>query len=317
MAIFTILGVIALVILFFINQIFDQVVAITIGLVGVALFTYIIYVLVKCIVDKKIGYIFLIVGIVVILGIAKMGIFTLGDDVYRYTFGSVALTPMLSFFTSMIIPGIIISVIFFLYDEKIKLMPSIASLLFIIPVVAIIFVVTFGVMLYKYFNKGEYEDTHASSFFSYREDLNYNIENRTYKTPEDVVKAVTDDVKNTEDDPEHYVSTISNSGIRIREMIEDEGYGLQIKYDADNWEMDSEGNRISSQTIIFYVIDRADINNVKYYTVLVDKNNLEIESCTQTEGNQDSKYTVYIVSAIVAILSMGYYIYMGRISKEI
>ena len=67
MAIFTILGVIALVVLFFINQIFDQVVAISIGLVGVALFSYIIYVLVKCIVDKKIGYIFLIIGIVGIL----------------------------------------------------------------------------------------------------------------------------------------------------------------------------------------------------------------------------------------------------------
>lgn len=316
MAIFTILGVIALVVLFFINQIFDQVVAISIGLIGVALFTYIIYVLVKCIVEKKIVYIFLIVGIVLFLGIAKMGIFTLGDEVYRYTFGSVALTPMLSFFTSMIIPGIIIAVIFFLYDEKVKLMPSIANLIFIIPIVAIIFVVTFGVMLYKYFNKGEYEDTHASSFFSYREDLNYNIENRTYKTPEEVVKAIIDDVKNTEDDPEHYVSAISNSGMRIREKLEDEGYGLQIKYDADNWEMDLEGNTISSQTIIFYVIDRADINNVKYYTILVNKNNLEIESCMQTEGNQDSKYTVYIVSAVVAILCMGYYIYMGKIGKE-
>lgn len=316
MAIFTVLGIIVLVVLLFINQIFDSVVAISIGLIGVSIFTYIIFALVKCIMQKKIGYALLIICIVSIFGIVRTQIGTFGDGVYRYTFGSVTLTPMLSFFAGMIIPGLIILVLFFLFDEKVKLMPTVVNFLYILPIAAIILVVTFGVMLYKYFNKGEFEDTHASSFFNYREDLNYNIENRSYKTPEEVVKAITDYIKSTEDDPEHYVSALSNSGIKIREDIEDEGYGLQIKYDADNWELDSEGNMISSQTIIFYVIDRADINDVKYYTVQVDKNNLDIKSCVESEGNKDNQYTVYIISAIVAILSMAYYIYINKKSKE-
>lgn len=316
MAIFTILAVIALVVLFFINQIFDPVIAISIGLIGVAFFTYIVYVFIKCLLNKKFGYMLLILGIVLFFGLLRLNVSVTGDA-YRYTFGSVALTPMLSFFAKMNIPGIIIAIIFFLYDDdgKVKLLPSPVNILVILPIVSIIVLGTFGTMLYKYLNKGEYEDTHASSFFSYREDLNYDITKRTYKTPEEVVQKITNDVKSSENDPEHYISSISNSGTKLKKEFEDEGYGIKIKYDADNWEVDSEGNKISSQTIIFYIIDRADMNNIKYYTVLVDKNNLEIESCTESEGDKDSKYTVYIVSAVVAILSMAYYIWVEKSDK--